>query len=69
MRRTLLVLWASALMVVLMGASALPAFAQVSLEDGENEGDQELVDFGAVFVIPALLGGAGAVLLRRNNRK
>ena len=70
MRRTLLVLWASALMVVLMGASALPAFAQVS-EVNVQETESGDVDtyLGAVFVIPALLGGAGAVLLRRNNRK
>jgi hypothetical protein len=67
MRRTLLVLWASTLMVVLMGASALPAFAQVGNEFDDQE--SESGEFGAVFVIPALLGGAGAVLLRRKNRK
>jgi ABC-type nitrate/sulfonate/bicarbonate transport system permease component len=71
MRRTLLVLWASAVMVLLMGASALPAFAQVGQEgEQETESGEVVQDFGAVFVVPALLlGGAGAVLLRRKTNK
>jgi hypothetical protein len=71
MRRTLLVMWASALMVVLMGASALPAFAQVGWDpEEESDSENEYIEQGAVFVIPALLGGgAGALLLRRNNRR
>ena len=42
MRRIILMLMATALMVALMGASALPAFAQV----GDPEEEQESGDIG-----------------------
>ena len=53
MRRTLLVLWASALMVVLMGASALPAFA----DGGGDRRDYTTIHNFNVEIDGVIIGG------------